>query len=350
MEILQRVLEPSGLDEFAAPESKPRRGVQPLPPATGETVRILLVDDVSLNLEILRETLRPLGHTLLVATSGRQCLSTSPGKARPPLVLLDVVMPEMDGLEVCRQLKADPILQHVPVIFCSALDDTDAKVRGLDAGAVDFISKPYEPAEVVARVNTHLALTACNEGLEAAQPRAGARADPGLRIAPRRAPAHAGGCCSVARTRSRRLRASIADEARSSLPLLLLAEPSCGDEAVARAIHDASARRTRPFVPVECGQMLNCDLEAALQDPNGPEHAGQCKLALAAGGTLFLSGVQHLSRDLQEQLSRAPGRPGRGACDHAGRSDRRALHRLRGDRPHGWRPAARITIRAWPRN
>ena len=266
----------------------------------GETTRILLVDDVTLNLEILRETLRPLGHTLLLANSGRQCLDLA-RQSPPALILLDVMMPEMDGLEVCRQMKADPALKQVPLIFCSALDDTAAKVRGLDAGAVDFITKPYDPAEVVARVNTHLALGRLqrrlemrNSELERALTLAYELRQDALR---RMQEALLGRSDAVAR-----LRASIADEARSSLPLLLLAEASCGDEAVACAIHDTSARRQRPFVAVECAQMLACDLEAVFQDGPCPNRSGGSKLALATGGTLFLSGVQHLPQGVQGQL------------------------------------------------
>jgi transcriptional regulator with AAA-type ATPase domain len=99
-----------------------------------------------------------------------------------------------------------------------------------------------------------------------------------------------------------KLRASIADEAKSSLPLLLQAEAGCGDEAVARAIHDASARRASPFVAIECGQLLASDLEAALQDQDGTTMSARSKVALAAGGTLFLSGVQQLPKEIQGQL------------------------------------------------
>ena len=263
-----------------------------------EATRILLVDDVMLNLEILGETLRPLGHTLLLASSGRQCLAIA--RQNPPaLILLDVMMPEMDGLEVCRQMKADPALKHVPIIFCSALDDTAAKVRGLDAGAVDFITKPYDPAEIVARVNTHLAMGRLQRGLEARNSeleRALTLAHELRQDALRRMQeALLGRSDAVGR-----LRASIADEAKSSLPLLLLAEASCGDEAVARAIHDASARRKRPFVAIECGQMVECDLGAVSLDQ--PRLNSRNKLALAAGGTLFLSGVQHLPEKAQSRL------------------------------------------------
>ncbi len=266
----------------------------------GETTRILLVDDVPQNLNILEETLRPLGHTLLLASSGRQCLAVA-RESRPALILMEVAMPEMDGLDVCRELKADPTLQHVPIIFCSALDDTAAKVQGLDAGAVDFITRPYEPAEVVARVNTHLALACLQRGLEARNSeleRALTLAHELRQDALRRMQEALLGRSGAVTT----LRASIADEARSSLPLLLLAEPGCGDEAVARAIHDASARRTWPFVPVECGQMLASDLDAVFRDQPCPNGTGKGKLALAAGGTLFLSGVQHLPEGIQGQL------------------------------------------------
>ena len=310
MEISQRALEPSDLGEPAELASNEPPGNHQNPPALsavppaalapGETTRILLVDDVPLNLEILRETLRPLGHTLLLATSGRQCLDLA-RQSLPALILLDVMMPEMDGMEVCRQMKADPALQRVPIIFCSAQDDSAAKVRGLEAGAVDFIAKPYDPAEVVARVNTHLALARLQRGLEARN----SELERALTLAyelrqdalRRMQEALLGRSAAVAR-----LRASIADEARSSLPLLLLAEPSCGDEAVARAIHDASARRTRPFVAIECAQIGACDLETVLPDQPCPSPSGGNKLALAAGGTIFLSGVQHLPEVFQDQL------------------------------------------------
>ena len=116
---------------------------------------VLLVDDTPENLQVLMETLKPLGHKLLAAKCGEQALKIA-RRSRPALILLDVMMPEMDGFEVCRQLKADSDLARSAVIFCSALDDIESKVKGLNAGAVDFITKPFEPEEVVARVSTHL--------------------------------------------------------------------------------------------------------------------------------------------------------------------------------------------------
>ncbi len=126
----------------------------PLTPA-GDADRILLVDDDPGNLDILRQTLDGHGYKLLVATSGEDALRVAL-RARPSLVLLDVLMPGMDGYEACRRLKADPATADAAVIFLSALEDAREKVRGLEAGAVDFVTKPFQPEEVVARVHTHL--------------------------------------------------------------------------------------------------------------------------------------------------------------------------------------------------
>ncbi len=116
---------------------------------------ILLVDDQPANLQVLLQTLEGLGCKLLVAKNGEAALTIAQ-KARPDLILLDIMMPGIDGFEVCRRLKADPATEEIPVIFLSALDETADKVRGLQLGAVDYVAKPFQPEEVIARVNTHL--------------------------------------------------------------------------------------------------------------------------------------------------------------------------------------------------
>jgi len=115
---------------------------------------ILLVDDIPSNLRVLYESLNGRGYRLLIANSGAQALEVA-RRARPDLVLLDIMMPDMDGFEVCRRLKADPETAGMAVIFLSALDDTSDKVRGLELGAVDYVTKPFHPDEVAARVETH---------------------------------------------------------------------------------------------------------------------------------------------------------------------------------------------------
>jgi DNA-binding response OmpR family regulator len=126
--------------------------------------QILLVDDNVTNLQVLRQTLDGRGYKLLVAKNGAGALSIAE-KARPSLILLDIMMPEMDGYEVCRRLQANPDLKEIPIIFLSALTDTKDKVKGLDLGAVDYISKPFQPEEVIVRVNTHLTISALKRNL-----------------------------------------------------------------------------------------------------------------------------------------------------------------------------------------
>jgi sigma-B regulation protein RsbU (phosphoserine phosphatase) len=119
--------------------------------------KILLVDDNPTNLQVLFQTLDGHGYNLLVAKNGETALSIT-RKALPNLILLDIMMPGIDGYEVCRQLKADPTTKEIPVIFLSALGDTKDKVQGLDLGAVDYVTKPFQPDEVIARVKTHLTI------------------------------------------------------------------------------------------------------------------------------------------------------------------------------------------------
>ncbi len=119
--------------------------------------RILLVDDEPTNLDLLRNTLAGPNYRLFVALSGEDGLKVA-RRVKPMIVLLDVIMPGIDGYETCRRLKADPETRDVAVIFVSALNDPKDRVRGFEAGAVDFISKPVQPEEVIARVNTHLAI------------------------------------------------------------------------------------------------------------------------------------------------------------------------------------------------
>ena len=121
------------------------------------TESILLVDDNPTNLQVLFQTLDGIGCKLLVAKNGKTALSIA-GNARPDLILLDIMMPDIDGYEVCRQLKSVPATAAIPVIFLSALGDTEDKVKGLQMGAVDYITKPFQPDEVIARVNTHLTI------------------------------------------------------------------------------------------------------------------------------------------------------------------------------------------------
>ena len=127
-----------------------------------QTSRVLIVDDQPQNVQVLAETLGS-DHELLVAGSAARALELAPAA---DLILLDVVMPDMDGLEICRRLKASEATKRIPVIFVSALEQTEDQTQGFEAGAVDYILKPISPAIVRARVRTHLELKAARDLLE----------------------------------------------------------------------------------------------------------------------------------------------------------------------------------------
>lgn len=121
------------------------------------THNILIVDDTPTNIHLLAEMLSKNGYEVRPTTSGEHALQAIES-AVPDLILLDIVMPDMDGFEVCQRIKAQPHLDDVPVMFISALDDVDEKVKAFQVGGVDYITKPFKSAEVLARVRTHLAL------------------------------------------------------------------------------------------------------------------------------------------------------------------------------------------------
>ncbi len=119
--------------------------------------RILVVDDTPANLQALSATLKDKGYQVSVATGGRQALELVT-RLRPDLILLDVMMPEMDGFETCRRLKAAAATHDVPVIFLTARTETADIVKGFELGAVDYVAKPFNTHELLARVNTHLTI------------------------------------------------------------------------------------------------------------------------------------------------------------------------------------------------
>ena len=116
-----------------------------------------MVDDNPTNLQVLFQVLDGCGYNLLVANNGGTAFDIA-RKTLPDMILLDIMMPKIDGFEVCRRLKADSATQEIPVIFLSALGETTDKVYGLNLGAVDYITKPFQPEEVTARVKTHLTI------------------------------------------------------------------------------------------------------------------------------------------------------------------------------------------------
>ncbi len=137
-----------------------------IPPSKGTQPNILIVDDTPANLDVLSSMLTKRGYKVRPAPSGSLALRAA--RSTPPdLILLDILMPEMDGFTVCRELKADVTTQDIPIIFISALDDALDKVKAFQAGGVDYITKPFQLEEVLARIDNHLALDRLRKEVQA---------------------------------------------------------------------------------------------------------------------------------------------------------------------------------------
>ncbi len=130
-----------------------------------DKAQILVVDDVPANLEVIVETLTSQSYDVAIAISGERALNRLQ-TYRPDLILLDVQMPGIDGFETCQQIKADPQLAAIPIIFITALSDTESIVKGFSLGAVDYVNKPFRESELLARVKTHLQLQQMKQQLE----------------------------------------------------------------------------------------------------------------------------------------------------------------------------------------
>lgn len=150
---------------------------------SGFSGKILVVDDTPSNIQSLAATLKPAGYQVLVATNGQQALDVM-AKVRPDLILLDIMMPIMDGFEACANIKANADWHDIPIIFLTAKTETADLVKGFELGAVDYVSKPFNAHELMARVHTHLtvdrlrtSVSEKNAALEKAQQQMSAELD-----------------------------------------------------------------------------------------------------------------------------------------------------------------------------
>jgi DNA-binding NtrC family response regulator len=261
--------------------------------------QILLVDDNPTNLQILYQTLEGHGYRLLAARSGKDALSIAE-RVMPDVILLDVMMPEMDGFETCARLKADARTRDCAVIFLSALTESSRKVQGLELGAVDFVNKPFQPEEVLARVRTHLTIGDLQKELR----RRNEELEHELTVAQellREARDRTDGVLLGESAVAMRLRQEIQDAAASDRALLISGPPGSDHEAVARAVHHHSRRGTRALISVNCALLIAGS--SAMADTDDGPHDVLSKLHLAEGGTLYLEGVQYLPTESQRMLA-----------------------------------------------
>jgi len=265
-----------------------------------EGATLLIADDEPLNVDLLRQELGAAGYRTLSAASGEEALRLAQ-KQQPDLVLLDVMMPGIDGYETCRRLKAADATRSIPVIFLTALTDTFEKVRAFKAGAVDYVTKPFEPEELLARVGTHIAL---RREIEAHN-----RSRATLRLLVDEANSETRNALVGDSGALRRVREQIAQVAATDSTVLIEGETGTGKELVARAIHEASARRERPLVKVNCAALPRELVESELFGHEKGAFTGALsqrrgRFELAEGGTLFLDEIGELSLEAQAKLLR----------------------------------------------
>jgi DNA-binding NtrC family response regulator len=277
--------------------------------------RILVVDDTPANVKLLVDLLSVNGFDVVAAGSGTEGLERA-GADAPDLVLLDVMMPDLDGFAVCERLKASGATRDVPVIFLTALHEALDKVRAFSAGGVDYLTKPFEPRELLARVNTHLALRRAHRELEQQNARLREEIEAHQRS---RAVIH---CLEdeirtghdfreiVGRSASlTRLLDQLALVAATESTVLILGETGTGKELVARALHDRSPRHERPLVKVNCAALPRELVESELFGHEkgaftGATQQRRGRFELADGGTIFLDEVGELPLEAQAKLLR----------------------------------------------
>ncbi|MEZ0540323.1 sigma-54-dependent transcriptional regulator [Fibrella arboris] len=291
---------------------------------------ILLVDDMPNNISVLFETLTRFDYKVLVARDGKSAIEQA-RLAQPDLILLDVMMPGMDGFETCRRLKHDPALRTIPVLFMTALSETIDKVNGFNMGAVDYITKPFQLQEVVSRINTHLELRRLQRELEAAnaslERRVAERTDSLAKALAEveqlknqlqaentylrdeiRQTTNFGEIISQSKAFGRVLR-QVEQVAPTSTTVLILGESGTGKELLARAVHNRSGRKNKALVKINCAALPATLIESELFGHEKGAFTGAMtqkigRFELADGGTIFLDEIGELPLELQPKLLR----------------------------------------------
>lgn len=299
--------------------------------------RVLVVDDVAANVELLTRALEPAGYEILVAQNGQDALKIAE-RARPLLILMDVMMPGLDGVSCCRLLKQHAELAAIPVIFITALDERENVVRGFEAGGVDYVVKPFHPEEVLLRVEHQLNLHRLARSLEESNRQLTARlaeleqanralaeerdklaraehalhtADSQLSELSQREAQRWGvsGFIGKSATMAGILRSIHKLHQNAGISVLITGESGTGKELVARAIHHGSARAEKAFIPVNCvaipselaESMFFGHTKGAFTGANSEQKGF---FELANGGTLFLDEIGDMPLRLQAKLLR----------------------------------------------
>ena len=291
---------------------------------------ILLVDDRPANLDVLCELLEAQGCRLALAPNGQLALRLA-SENPPELILLDVMMPELDGYETCRRLKQNERTRDIPVIFITGRDDQEDIITGFRAGGVDYIIKPFQDEEVLVRVQTHLQISRLSRQLENKNDELASAnqelADNNRRleeeIAQRQAlkgqislisareAEHWGleGFVGHSPTIQRIFKEIRLMQENAATSVLITGESGTGKELIARAIHFGGARQDGPFVPVNCAALPRELAESLLFGHvkgafTGADQDRAGYFEMAHEGTLFLDEMGEMPAELQAKLLR----------------------------------------------
>jgi DNA-binding NtrC family response regulator len=276
---------------------------------------ILVVDDTPNNLKVLFDFLNHAGYKVLVAENGETALEQIQ-QIHPDLILLDIMMPGIDGFETCRQLKKIENTRHIPVIFLTARIDTQSKIAGFEAGGVDYITKPLQHEEVLARVNTHLRIQHLQRSLENQN-----------RILREEIEAHRRAQATVsylnnqlktqqpigqvfANSKAIQSAMKIVEHVSTTDSTVLIeGEIGSGKQLFAHAIHNRSKRNGKSMVKVDCASLRDdltenefFGVESVSFESSGIKTIGYFELA--KGGTLFLNEISELPLAFQATLLR----------------------------------------------
>ena len=281
--------------------------------------KILLVDDQPANLDILSDLLESQGYNVHLAPSGTIALKSAV-RVVPDLILLDVMMPEMDGFEACRRLKEDDATKHIPVIFITARDLEEDVVTGFRTGGVDYITKPFKEEEVLVRVETQVRVNRlAQELVEKNEALAEKNLELEAEIAQRKVLKG-----QLKRETERWGLDGFIGESQAvkaifeqvelmqdnpTTSVLITGESGTGKELIARAIHFGGPREEAPFVPVNCNAIPGELVESALFGHvrgafTGANEDRAGHFEMADKGTLFLDEIGDMPVDLQGRLLR----------------------------------------------
>lgn len=270
--------------------------------------RILLVEDQPLEADFIRQELAEQGYAVLLAADGLEALEVI-RETIPDLVLLDIRLPKLDGIEVLKQVKVDPRTRFIPVILVTALAELEERVRGLDAGADDYITKPFQSFELLARIRSALRIRRMYEELAATQDKLKRTRDEN-RLLRKEIQGKYSFDRILGKSPAMQQVFYLMEKAiESPITVIILGETGTGKELVARSIHYNSPRKDKPFVVQNCGALPEGLLESELFGHKRGAFTGAVVdkkglFEVAHGGTVFLDEVGDTPPALQVRLLR----------------------------------------------